>query len=57
MAETPSRTPAESPNRKLSRRQGWAWPAIRRVLAAADTPMRPVQIYVAARDLEARALV
>jgi hypothetical protein len=27
--------------------QGWVWPAIRRVLAAADEPMRPVAIYAA----------
>ena len=37
-------------NRKLPRRQGWVWPAIRRVLAAADGPMQPVAIYAAVVD-------
>jgi hypothetical protein len=40
-------TSAEMVNRRLPRRQGWVWPAIRRVLAAADGPMRPVAIYAA----------
>jgi len=47
IAESPGRTPAEPLNRKLPRRQGWVWPAIRRVLAAADPPMQPVAIYAA----------
>jgi hypothetical protein len=34
-------------NRQLPRRQGWVWPAIRRVLIAAGGPMRPVAIYAA----------
>ena len=50
LAESPGRTPAEPVNRKLPRRQGWVWPAIRRVLAAADAPMRPVAIYAAVAD-------
>lgn len=37
-------------SRKLPLRQGWVWPAIRRVLAAADAPMRPVAIYAAVVD-------
>ena len=37
-------------NRQLARRQGWVWPAIRRVLPAADAPMRPVAIYAAVVD-------
>ncbi len=40
-------------NRKLSRRQGWVWPAIRRVLADADGPMRPAAIHAAVvQDLD-----
>ncbi len=53
LAESPGQTPA-APNRTLPRRQGWVWPAIRRVLAAADGPMRPVGIYAAVvEDLDA----
>jgi hypothetical protein len=37
-------------NRTLAPRQGWVWPAIRRVLATADAPIRPVDIYVALVD-------
>jgi hypothetical protein len=47
LAESSGRAPAESVYRQLPRRQGWVWPAIRRVLAAADAPMRPVEIYAA----------
>ena len=50
MTESPRRTPREPVDRKLPRRQGWVWPAIRRVLAAADAPMRPVAIYAAVAD-------
>lgn len=45
--DSPGRTPAKPRNRRLPWRQGWVWPAIRRVLAAADTPMRPIEIYAA----------
>jgi hypothetical protein len=47
LSESSGRTPAGLVNRTLPRRQGWVWPAIRRVLAAADGPMRPVAIYAA----------
>ena len=50
LAESPHRTPVEPVNRTLPRRQGWVWPAIRRVLPAADAPMQPVAIYAAVVD-------
>jgi hypothetical protein len=47
LVASPGRTPAEPLSRTLPRRQGWVWPAIRRVLATTDGPMRPVAIYAA----------
>lgn len=47
LSDSPGRPPAEPVDRQLPRRQGWVWPAIRRVLATADAPMRPVAIYAA----------
>jgi hypothetical protein len=50
LAESPGRTPPEPRDRQLPRRPGWVWPAIRRVLAAGDAPMRPIEIYEAVVD-------
>lgn len=46
--------PAPTPP-PIARRQGWVWPAIQRVLAAADRPMHPVEVYAAVvEDLDTR---
>jgi hypothetical protein len=47
LAENRGSEPAQRAIREVPPRQGWVWPAIRRVLATADEPLPPVAIYAA----------